>query len=143
MTATIGLSEYTILHFSGTTSELKPTGETYKPNWTTKGTRYRKSRNLVLRAANHKPAPRAVASASNNNAGSKSIRHVGTIWYHAIMTSSSTKVIRKSTRLTTMEVAGTIRRGKKTFEIKFALLSSEALLSENEFAKNCHGSNAA
>lgn len=37
---TIGFSEYSILHFWGTTSLLNPTGEIYKPNWIIKGTIY-------------------------------------------------------------------------------------------------------
>ena len=54
---TIGFNEYNSLHFSGIISLLKPTGETYNPNWTIKGTIYLKSLYFTFIAATNKPAP--------------------------------------------------------------------------------------
>src|SRR5665647_229142 len=74
---TIGFIEYNSLHFSGTTLLLKPTGDTYNPNCTTKGTMYLKSRYLTFNAAIYKPAPRAVRMANIRNRGRKRIGHEG------------------------------------------------------------------
>src|SRR5438105_5391741 len=49
----------------------------------------------------------------------------------------------KSTKETMTELAGTINRGKYTFEIRLAFVINELLPSEREVANNCHGSIAA
>src|SRR5256885_14769730 len=58
-------------------------------------------------------------------------------------TASKINEIAKSTKETMTELAGTIIRGKYTFEIKFAFVTSELLPSAREVANNCHGSIAA
>src|SRR6478672_3491092 len=62
MIPTTGLSEYSSRHESGIRLLLKPTGETYRPNWTTNGTRYLTSRYLTFSAAIHSPVPTAAAT---------------------------------------------------------------------------------
>src|SRR4029077_5410403 len=55
----------------------------------------------------------------------------------------STREMAKSTKETMTELAGTINRGKYTFEMRLALVMRELLPSEREVANNCHGSIAA
>src|SRR6516165_1715185 len=112
MTPTIGLREYSKRHCSGTTLELKPTGDTYSPNCTMKGMTYRKSRYLTLRAVIHRAGPTLAKNANTIKTGRSNIRQSGKKLYHAISRTRMKKLMRKSTKATTTVAIGTINRGK-------------------------------
>ena len=57
---TMGLIEYKSFHFWGITSLEKPTGETYNPNETIKGTMCLKSLYFTLRADKTNPNPKII-----------------------------------------------------------------------------------
>jgi hypothetical protein len=143
ITPTIGFNEYNNLNLSDMLLLLKPTGEIYIPNCTTKGTIYLKSRYLTLSAATYRPAPIEVRNAKKRNKGRKTICQEGTKWNQIINPIRIANEIRKSTTLTMTVLAGMIRRGKYIFVNIFVLVIRELLASLNEVEKNCQGSIAA
>src|SRR6516165_1374194 len=74
------------------------------------------------------------------NTGKNANRHVGVTCQATIRTTSTGRQIRKSTRLTTSELSGTISRGKYTFETRLALLTRLLLDSLRAVLKSCQGS---
>ena len=139
MIPTTGFNEYKILHSLGITSLLNPTGEMYKPNCTMKGITYRKSRYLTFKAVIQRLGPRLAKKANNTNRGSNPIRHVGTNWYQIIMSIRIEKLIRKSTKVTTIVAVGTINLGKYTLLIKFELATKLLAASERAEEKKVQG----
>ena len=101
------------------------------------------SRNWTFKAENHKPKPREVIKARSNKSGSQMTFFVGKMPKKAIIRRSTMKASMKSTIPDRTAEIGMIRRGKKTFLIKFELPTR--LLDElfNPLAKNCQGTNAA
>ena len=114
MIPTTGFSEYNTLHSFGMISLLNPTGEMYKPNCTINGITYRKSRYFTFKAVIHKLGPRLAKNANKTNNGSNAIRQVGINWYQTIIRTRIEKLIRKSTKVTTIVAVGTISLGKYT-----------------------------
>ena len=112
ITPTIGLSEYNILHLSVTTTLLKPTGLTYKPNCTINGMIYLKSRYFTFTAVRYKPIPNAQVKASKTNNGKKMICQDGNTPYQMNIAVMITNDMARSTRLVITELAGMIILGK-------------------------------
>src|SRR5258706_911924 len=116
--------------------ELNPTGEMYSPSWTMNGTIYRKSRYLTFSAAIQRPGPRFATNASTMKSGNKVICQPGTKRYQHIKITTIAKLIRKSTKFTAIDAAGTISLGKYTFVIRLAsltrLLPASYQLAENK-----------
>jgi hypothetical protein len=73
ITPTIGFNEYNSRHFSGTISELNPTGLRYKPNCTMNGIMYLKSRYFTFSAVIKRPAPILAIKANKRKNGRKTI----------------------------------------------------------------------
>jgi hypothetical protein len=121
---------------------LKPTGEMYKPNWTTNGIIYLKSLYFTFKAATYNPTLKLATNARKRNNGTHKIVQSGTKLYHIISTISIINEIKKSTRFTIIVLTGMINLGKYNFVSIFELPIKEALASEKEVEKNCHGSNA-
>src|SRR5580658_10952202 len=97
------------------------------PNCTINGTMWRTSRYRTMRADSHSPIPSAHANDRTMNKGSAVRRQSGTKRYQAIIPVIRASVIRKSTKLVTTALEGTIIRGKYIFEIRFALLTMLSL----------------
>ena len=123
ITPTIGFNEYIKRHFSGITALLKPTGEIYKPNCTIKGIMYLKSRYFTLSAVIKSPKPIDVIKANSKNNGRYKICQLGVNWYQTIKPINIINDIKKSTKLTIIELAGIISLGKYTFEIKLEFVT--------------------
>src|SRR5262245_36910212 len=104
------------------------------------GTINRKSRYSTMRAAIHKPTPNEAANARRTKTGAKIMFGGGTNSYQIINTTINAAEIRKSTKLVITLAAGMTRRGKYTFEIRFAFVTRLLPLSESAVEKNCHGS---
>ena len=139
MIPTTGFSEYNTLHSFGMISLLNPTGEMYKPNCTINGITYRKSRYFTFKAVIHKLGPRLAKNANKTNNGSNAIRQVGINWYQTIIRTRIEKLIRKSTKVTTIVAVGTISLGKYTLLIKFELATKLLAASERAEEKNVQG----
>src|SRR5262245_19078957 len=75
----------------------------------------------------------------NMSAGSAITRQSGTTLYQIMTTAIMPTVMRKSTKLVMTELAGMTRRGKYTFEIRWALPIRLELASLSPVANNCHG----
>src|SRR5438477_6002705 len=98
------------------------------------GTTYRKSRYFTFNAASQVPAPADASRAIAVKMGNASNATPGQTLYHTIKIASSAIENAKSTNETMTELAGTIRRGKYTLEIRFALLIRLLLPSVSEVA---------
>src|SRR5208337_3066674 len=91
----------------------------------------------------HNPGPAAAKKANTMNSGKVKICQFGQKRYQTIMPAKIRSEIRKSTKLVMTELAGTIIRGKYTFEIRLALLTRLWLAVESAVEKNIQGSMAA
>src|SRR5215813_5615127 len=140
ITPTIGFKEYSRRHCSGTTFELNPTGEMYRPNCTMNGMTYRKSRYLTLRTVIQSAGPRLARKPIATNSGKSSICQPGRNWYHAIKASAMAKLMRKSTKDTTTAAVGMISLGKYTLLIRFVLLTRLFEASSSAEEKKVQGS---
>src|SRR5674476_51213 len=95
-------------------------------------------------AASQQPTPVAVKMVSNSNAGIIGIASTdGVTWYHTIIAASTIQDTAKFTSPDSTDTTGMISRGKYTFVIRFALVTSDALAAEKELEKYIHGMSAA
>jgi hypothetical protein len=75
------------------------------------------------------------------SAGNNASCQPGAMPYQIISSSSTVKDIAKSTALTSIVLAGTMRRGKYTFDSKWPFVIKLLLHSLSAFEKKNHGNN--
>ena len=93
-------------------SEVNPTGETYSPSCTRKGTTCLKSRYFTFNEESQRPTPKLVKNAIIINSGKKIRLTDGDVWYQNNNPNISKREIRKSTKLVITDEAGMIILGK-------------------------------
>src|SRR4051794_12726075 len=106
ITPTIGFAEYSNRHSWGTTCELNPTGDIYRPSCVTNGITYRTSLYLTFNAVIQSDGPMLAAKANTMKKGSNTICQAGMNLYQIIIPIRMENVIRKSANATTMLAIG-------------------------------------